>query len=131
MPIIVGLTKMTYFAKLANLARIHQRSGKKFKWDNKRGLLAAGNFHKNGKNPSKVLQISNEVTKTEILTNGDYKKMANFGWKREISAKMASMPKSHRGVCQIFKYDNKTGILTNDDFTKITNLARIYRFGKN
>ena len=28
---MVGLTKMTYFAKLANLARIHQRSGKKFK----------------------------------------------------------------------------------------------------
>ena len=30
MSIIVGLTKMTYFAKFANLARIHQRSGKNF-----------------------------------------------------------------------------------------------------
>ena len=32
------------------------------------------------------------------------------------------------------KYSNKmtkSGILTNGDFTKITNLARIYRFGKN
>ena len=59
MPIIVGLTKMTYFEKLANLSRIHLRSGKIFKWDNKRGLLAAGNFHENGKNPSKVLQTLN------------------------------------------------------------------------
>ena len=46
------------------------------------------------KNPSKVLQTSNEVTKREIFTNGDYKKMANFGRKREISAKMVSMAKS-------------------------------------
>ena len=38
MPIIVGLTKMTYFAKMANLARIHQRSGKKFKWEQKRPI---------------------------------------------------------------------------------------------
>ena len=29
-------------------------------------------------------KTSNEVTKREILTNGDYKKMANFGRKREI-----------------------------------------------
>ena len=29
MSIMVGLTKMTYFAKFANLVRIHQRSGKK------------------------------------------------------------------------------------------------------
>ena len=45
MSIIEGLTKMTYFAKLANLARIHQRSDKKIKW----GLLAVGDFHENGK----------------------------------------------------------------------------------
>ena len=44
-----------------------------------------------------------KVIKRKILTNGDYKKMANLGRKREISAKMASMPKSHRGFCQIFK----------------------------
>ena len=39
-------------------------------------------------------KTSNEVTKREILTNGDYKKMANFRRKREISAKIVSMPKS-------------------------------------
>ena len=87
---------MTYFAKLANLARIHQRSGKKFKWDNKRGLLAAGNFHENDKLEKmatihqRFCKTSNDVTKEEILTNGDYKKLANFGRKREISARMAS-----------------------------------------
>ena len=51
---IVGLTKMTYFSILANLARIHQRSSEKIKMRQQRGLLAAGNFHENGKNPSKV-----------------------------------------------------------------------------
>ena len=106
---IVGLTKMTYFAKLVNLARIHQGSGKKFKWGNKRGLLAAGNFHENGK-LEKLARIhqrfcknSNKVTKRGILTNGDYKKMANFGRKREIWAKMASMRKTHQEFGQIFK----------------------------
>ena len=90
---IVGLTKMTYFEK---------GLGKKFKWDNKRGLLAAGNFHKNGK-LKKLARIyqrfcknSNKVTKREILTNSDYKKMASFGRKREIWAKMASMQKTHQ-----------------------------------
>ena len=48
MSIIVGLTKITHFAKLANLARIHQRSGKAFKCDSERGLLAVGDFHENG-----------------------------------------------------------------------------------
>jgi len=48
-------------------------------------------------------KTSDEVTKREILANGDYNKMANFGRKREISAKMASMPESHRGFGQIFK----------------------------
>ena len=111
MSIIVGLMKMTYFAKLANLSRIHQRSGQKIKWDNKKGLLAVGDFHENGKleklgNWARIHQrfvkTSNEVTKTESLTNGDYKRMANFGRKREISAKMASMPKIHQGYGQIF-----------------------------
>ena len=61
----------------------------------------------------------------KILKNGDYKKMANFGKNGEY--------------CQTFikgmaKYSNKMtkrGILTNGNFTKISNLARIYRFGKN
>ena len=46
-----------------------------------------------------------ELTKTtrEILTNGDYKKMANFGRTREIAAKMASMSKIRQGYRQIFK----------------------------
>ena len=36
----------------------------------------------------------NEGTEQEeILKNGDYKKMANFGRKREISTKMASTAK--------------------------------------
>ena len=59
------------FAKLVNLARIHQGSGKKFKWDNKRGLLAAGNFHEKGK-LEKLARIhqrlsknSNKVTKRD------------------------------------------------------------------
>ena len=42
-------------------------------------------------------------TKREILTNGDYKKMANFGRTREISAKMTSMSKIRQGYRQIFK----------------------------
>ena len=71
---IVGLTKVTYFAKLVNLARIHQGSGKRFQWDNKRGLLAAGNFHENGKLEKlarihqKFSKNSNKVTKREIFS---------------------------------------------------------------
>ena len=78
MPIIVGLTKMTYFAKFANLVRIHQRSGKKINETKKKGLLAAGNFHENGKLEKmarirqRFCKTSNEVTKREILTNGDH-----------------------------------------------------------
>ena len=91
-----------------NLARIYQESGKKFKWDNKRGLLAAGNFHENGKLEKlatihqRFCKNSNKATKREILTNGDYK-MANFGRKKEIWAKMASMRKTHQEFGQIFK----------------------------
>ena len=70
-----------------------------------------------------------ELTKTtrEILTNGNYKKMANFGRTREIAAKMASMSKIRQEYRQIFNKVTKRVILTNGDFTKITNLARIYR----
>ena len=64
------------FEKTGNWARIHQRFGK----------------------------TSIEVKKRGILTNGDYnKKMANLGEKRQISAKMASVPKVHQGFGQIFK----------------------------
>ena len=66
---------------MGNWARIHQRLGKN----------------------------SNEVTKTGILTNGDYKKkMANLGEKGKKWAKMES----------------SMGLLTNDNFIKITNLAK-------
>ena len=64
--------------------------------------MAAGNFHENGKLEKmarihqRFCKTSNEVTKREILTNGDYKKMANFWRKREISAEMGSMPKSQK-----------------------------------
>ena len=61
--------------KIGNWARIYERFGK----------------------------TSNEVTKREILTNGDYKKMAKSGQTREISAKMASMSKIPQGYDQIFK----------------------------
>ena len=56
-------------------------------------------FTKMARIHQRFCKTSNEVTKREILTNGDYKKMVKFGRKREISAKMARMPKSHR-VCQ-------------------------------
>ena len=51
MSIIVGFTKMTYFAKLANLAKdsLHVKVWQKFKWDNKRGILTVGDFRENGK----------------------------------------------------------------------------------
>ena len=98
MPIVVGLTKMTYFAKLANLSRIHQRSGKKFQWDNKRGLLAAGNFHENGKNPSKVLQNlkwgdkEGNLDKRRLKENGKcWAKKGNFGQNGEYAKKSSKL----------------------------------------
>ena len=61
MSIIVGLTKMIYFAKLANLARIHQSSGKRLNETTKEAYWQLAIFTKmtigeKGKNPSKVLQ---------------------------------------------------------------------------
>ena len=59
-------------------------------------------FPKNGKLEKmarvhqRFCKTSNEVTKREILTNGDYKKMTNFWRKSEISAKMGSIPKSQK-----------------------------------
>ena len=100
----VGLTKMTYFAKLANLARIHQKGlAKNFSETTKEPYSQLAIFTKMTRIHQRFCKTSNEVAKREILKKGDYKKMANFGRKREISAKMASMRKSHRGFCQIFK----------------------------
>ena len=83
------------------------------KWNNKRSILTVGDFRENGKfektgNWERIHQsfgkTSIEVTKRGILTNGGYnKKMANFGRTREISAKMASVPKIHQEFGQIFK----------------------------
>ena len=93
--------------------------------------MAAGNFHENGK-LEKLARIhqrfcknSNKVTKREILTIGDYQKMANFGRKREIWAKMASMRKTHQEFGQIFKGDDKKGHLNKWRFYEN------YKFGKN
>ena len=102
MPIIVGLTKMTYFAKFANLVRIHQRSGKKINETTKEAYWQLAIFTKMARIHQRFCKTSNEVTKRAILTNGGYKKMANFGRKREISAKMTSIPKSHQAFSQIF-----------------------------
>ena len=81
---------------MGNRARIHQRFGKN----------------------------SNEVTKREILTNGDYKKkMANVGEKgKKIGQKWRV-----QGFSQL-----QRGTLTNDYFIKFINLAKIVKkFGQN
>ena len=79
MPIIVGLTKMTYFAKLANLARIHQRFGKKiFNETTKEAYQQLAIFTKMERIHQRLNKTSNEETKREILTNGDYKKITNL-----------------------------------------------------
>ena len=83
-----------------NLARIHQRSGKKLNETTKEVFWQLAIFTKMANWVARIHQrlckTSNEVTKREILTNGDHKKMENLGRKREISAKMASMPKIHQ-----------------------------------
>ena len=81
---------------MGNWARIHQRFGKN----------------------------SNEVTKREILTNGDYKKKgANVGEKgKKIGQKWRV-----QGFGQFPR-----GTLTNDNFIKFINLAKKFtKFGKN
>ena len=73
---------------MGNWARIHQRFGKN----------------------------SNEVTKREILTNGDYKKkMANVGEKGKKNGQKWRV----QGFGQL-----QRGILTNDNFIKFINLAK-------
>ena len=87
--------QLAIFTKMANwVARIHQR----------------------------LCKTSNEVTKREILTNGDHKKMENLGRKREISAKMASMPKIHQAFGKKWQ---KVACWLLAIFAKMTNLAKI------
>ena len=71
----------------------------------KRNYWQLAIFTKIARIHQRFCKTSNEVTKRKILANGDCNKMANFGRKRKIWAKMANMPKikSHRGFCQIFK----------------------------
>ena len=81
---------------MGNWARIHQRFGKN----------------------------SNEVTKREILTNGDYKKkMANVGEKG----------KKIRQKWRVQRFGQlQRGTLTNDNFIKFINLAKNFEtFSKN
>ena len=66
--------------------------------------------------------------KREILTNGDYKKKANFG--RKCPQKWRVCQKFIKGMAKYSNKMTKRGFLTNGDFTKITSLARIYRFSK-
>ena len=105
MSIIVGFTKMTYFAK---------RTGQFGKdWDNETVILTVGVFHKNGnlgkwgieqESTQDMVKTSNEVTKRGILTKD---KVPQIWW-----------------VCQKFikglaKYSNemrKRGMLIVGDF---------------
>ena len=123
MSIMVGLTKMTYFAKLANLARIHQRSGKKFKasW-----LLAI--LTKMARTHQRFCKTSNEVTKREMAI---IRKWQILGEKGKFRQKWRVCQKVIEASAKYTNKMTKSSILTNGDFTKITNLTRIYRFGKN
>ena len=97
MSIIVGLTKMT-FCEIGEfgLAK-HLNETTKEAYSQLAIFTKMANWRKwgNGQESNKGL-AKPEKTKTEILTNGDYKKMANFGRTREISAKMASMSKNNQ-----------------------------------
>ena len=92
MSIIVGFTKMTYFAKPANLARTETM--------NKKGMLTVGDLHKNGKfekmgNWARIHQRSGktsfEVIKRGILRKGRFRQI----WR--------VCQKNHQGFGQIFK----------------------------
>ena len=56
-------------AKVANLARIHQRSGKKFKWDNKRG--------KSWQTP---IIRKRQILGENVRKNGEYAKNSSRVW---------------------------------------------------
>ena len=67
---------------------------------------------------------SNEVTKRAILSNGDYKKMANLGEKGKFNfGKKMESSRLRPNTSEM----TKRGILTNNNFIKITNLAKIYK----
>ena len=71
MPIIVESYGNDIFCEIGEFGKDSSKVWQKFKWDNLRGLLAAGNFHENDKNPSKVLQN---------LKWGDKEKNLNKRW---------------------------------------------------
>ena len=137
MLIIVGFTKMTYFAKLANLVKdsLHVKAWKKIKWENKRGILTVGDFRENGKfkktgNWARIHQrfgkTSIDVTKRGNLTLGDYnKKTANLGENVKFRQKWRVCQKFNKGLAKYSNEITKRGILTNGDFTKMTNLEKI------
>ena len=99
MSIIVGFTKMTYFAKPANLARIETMRQKNSHIDNWR-FSQKWQIWENGelsKNHPRSGKTSNEVTKRGRLTKGKFRQI------------MVSVPKIHQGFGQIFKWDDKKG----------------------
>ena len=87
MSIIVSFTKITYFAKPANLARIEimtqqNRHIVSWRFSQKWEIWEKGEL---GKNPSMIWQTSNEVAKRQISTN------------------ITSVLKIHQGFGQILK----------------------------
>ena len=91
MSIIVSFTKITYFAKPANLARIEimtqqNRHIVSWRFSQQWEIWEKGEL---GKNPSMIWQTSNEVAKRQISTN------------------ITSVLKIHQGFGQILKWDDK------------------------
>ena len=124
MSIIVGFTKMTYFAKPANLARTEKmkqqnRHIDSWRFTQKWQIWETGEL---GKNPSTVWQN---------LKWGDKKGRFRQIWR--------VCQKNHQGFGQIFKWDDKKGhalwpaiFRTMTNFAKMANLSRSYqRFDKN
>ena len=129
MSIIVGFTKMAYFANLAKdslkvLQKVEMKQQKKHidSWlFSRKGQI--GENGELGKNPSKFGKTSIEVTKRGIL--------ANLGEKGKFQQKWRVCQKFIKSLAKYSNEMTKRGILTNGDFTKITNLAKIYlRLGK-
>ena len=97
MSIIVGLTKITYFAKPTNLARIEimtQQNRHIFSWrfSQKWEIWEKGEL---SKNPSMIWQNLKWGGKKAILTKGRFPQ------------NIASVPKIHQGFGQILKWDDK------------------------
>ena len=115
MSIIVGFTKMTYFAKPANLARTEtmkqqNRHIDSWRFTQKWQIWENGEL---GKNPSTVWQN---------LKWGD--KEGNID-KRQISTNMVSAPKIHQG--QVFKWDHKKGHVDSWRFSGQWQMLRRWR----